>query len=80
VPIALLEPTVGAEAAILMTAAAFGLGHWYGNPSGPTGVLLTFGAGLGLAKAFIETRGLVWAWALHGLFDIVIFVFIVMQA
>jgi membrane protease YdiL (CAAX protease family) len=79
VPIALLEPTVGAEAAIWMTAAAFGLGHWYGNPSGPTGVLLTFAAGLGLAKAFVETRGLAWAWALHALFDVVIFCFIVMQ-
>jgi membrane protease YdiL (CAAX protease family) len=79
VPIALLEPSVGAEAAIWMTAAAFGLGHWYGHPSGPTGVLLTFAGGLMLAKAFVETRGLAWAWALHALLDVVIFVFIVMQ-
>lgn len=80
VPIALLEPTVGAEGAIWMTATAFGLGHWYGNPSGPTGVLLTFAGGLMLAKAFLETRGLVWAWTLHTFLDVVIFCFIVMQA
>jgi membrane protease YdiL (CAAX protease family) len=79
VPIALLEPSVGAEAAIWMTAAAFGLGHWYGHPSGPTGVLLTFAAGLMLAKAFVETRGLAWALALHALLDLVIFVFVVME-
>lgn len=80
VPIALLEPSVGAEAAIWMSAAAFGLGHWYGHPSGPTGVLLTFAAGLMLAKAIVETRGLAWAWALHALLDLVIFLFIVMEA
>jgi membrane protease YdiL (CAAX protease family) len=79
VPLALLEPSAGAEAAIWMTAAAFGLGHWYGHPSGPTGVLLTFAAGLVLAKAFVETRGLAWAWALHALLDVVIFLFIVMK-
>jgi len=79
VPLALLEPTVGAEAAIWITAAAFGLGHWYGNPSGPTGVLLTFAGGLMLAKAFLETRGFLWAWALHAFLDVVIFCFIVMQ-
>jgi membrane protease YdiL (CAAX protease family) len=80
VPIAALEPSVGAEAAIWMTAAAFGLAHWSGHPSGPTGVLLTFGAGLILAKAIVETRGLAWAWALHALLDVVIFFFIVMEA
>jgi membrane protease YdiL (CAAX protease family) len=79
VPIALLEPSVGAEAAIWMTAAAFGLGHWYGHPSGPTGVLLAFAAGLVLAKAFVETRGLASAWVLHAILDVVIFLFIVME-
>jgi membrane protease YdiL (CAAX protease family) len=80
VPIAALEPSVGAEAAIWMTAAAFGLAHWSGHPSGPTGVLLTFAGGLMLAKAFVETRGIAWAWAIHALLDVVIFVFIVMEA
>jgi membrane protease YdiL (CAAX protease family) len=80
VPIAALEPSVGAEAAIWMTAAAFGLAHWSGHPSGPTGVLLTFAGGLMLAKAFVETRGIAWAWAIHALVDVVIFVFIVMEA
>jgi membrane protease YdiL (CAAX protease family) len=79
VPIGLLEPSVGAEAAIWITAAAFGLGHWYGHPSGPIGVLLTFAGGLILAKAFVETRGLACAWALHAVLDVVIFVFIVLE-
>jgi membrane protease YdiL (CAAX protease family) len=79
VPIAVLEPTVGAETAIWMTAAAFGLAHWYGHPSGPTGVLLALGAGLFLAKALVETRGLAWALSLHALLDILIFFSIVME-
>lgn len=79
VPIGLLEPSVGAEAAIWITAAAFGLGHGYGHPSGPIGVLLTFAGGLILAKAFVETRGLAWAWALHAVLDVVIFLFIVLE-
>lgn len=80
VPIAALEGPLGGEAAIWITAAAFGLAHWYGHPSGPTGVIMAFLAGLFLAKAYVETRGIFWSWTLHAVFDLVIFLFLVIQA
>lgn len=79
--LARLTPVLGAEAAIWMTALSFGLAHWYGgNPSGPTGVAMTTVFGLVLAKSMIETRGLLWAWAMHGAADVVIFAVLVMAA
>jgi len=79
--LARLSPVLGAETAIWMTALFFGLAHWYSaNPSGPTGVALTSVFGLVLAKSMFETRGLFWAWAMHGAADVVIFTFLVMAA
>jgi membrane protease YdiL (CAAX protease family) len=78
VPLALAVPFVGGERAIWMTATAFGLGHWFGHPSGPSGVALTLIAGLVLAKAMLETRGLVWPWAIHAVQDVLIFAFLVL--
>jgi membrane protease YdiL (CAAX protease family) len=80
VPLALAVPIVGGERAIWMTATAFGLAHWFGHPSGPSGVALTFLAGLVLAKAMLETRGLVWPWAIHAAQDVVIFTFLVLAS
>lgn len=77
--LARLVPVVGAETSIWMTALLFGLPHWYsGNPSGPTGVAMTMVVGLVLAKSMLETRGLFWAWAMHGAGDVGIFAFLVM--
>jgi membrane protease YdiL (CAAX protease family) len=78
VPLALAGPVVGGEQAIWMTATAFGLAHWFGHPSGPSGVALTLIAGLVLAKAMLETRGLFWPWAMHAVQDVVIFSFLVL--
>jgi membrane protease YdiL (CAAX protease family) len=78
VPLALAVPVVGGERAIWMTATAFGLGHWFGHPSGPSGVALTLLGGLFLAKAILETRGLLWAWAIHAVQDVLIFAFLVL--
>ncbi len=80
VPLALAVPVVGGERAIWMTATAFGLGHWFGHPSGPSGVALTLIAGLVLAKAMFETRGLFWPWAIHAVQDVLIFVFLVLAS
>lgn len=80
VPLALAVPVVGGERAIWMTATAFGLGHWFGHPSGPSGVALTLIGGLVLAKAMVETRGLFWPWAIHAAQDVVIFVFLVLAS
>lgn len=80
VPLALAVPVVGGERAIWMTATAFGLGHWFGHPNGPSGVALTLVGGLVLAKAMFETRGLFWPWAIHAVQDVVIFAFLVLAS
>jgi membrane protease YdiL (CAAX protease family) len=80
VPLALAVPVVGGERAIWMTATAFGLAHWFGHPRGPSGVALTIVAGLFLAKAMLETRGLFWPWAIHAVQDVLIFAFLVLAS
>jgi membrane protease YdiL (CAAX protease family) len=64
-----------AEAALL-TAAYFGLGHYYGQPSGTLGVLMAGFAGWIWARSMIETRGYFWAFATHMVQDSIIFAFL----
>jgi membrane protease YdiL (CAAX protease family) len=78
--LARLAPVVGASPAMLMTATVFGIGHWNGHPSGPTGVLMTAFAGWWLARSMIKTRGSLWAWSVHAAQDVLIFLFLVMAA
>ena len=65
---------------VLITAAFFGLGHFYGQPSGPIGVLMAGFAGWIWARSMIETRGWAWALIIHMLQDLVIFSFLVVGA
>ena len=65
---------------ILLTAVFFGLGHYYGQPSGPLGVLMAGFAGWIWARSMIETRGGVWAFLIHMVQDIVIFTFLAVGA
>jgi membrane protease YdiL (CAAX protease family) len=67
-----VSPAEGA----LLTAALFGLGHYYGQPSGPLGVVMASIAGWLWARSMIETRGFVWAFFIHMVQDIVIFTFL----
>jgi membrane protease YdiL (CAAX protease family) len=64
----------------LLTAVFFGLGHYYGQPSGPLGVLMAGFAGWIWARSMIETRGGVWALLIHFVQDIVIFAFLAVGA
>jgi membrane protease YdiL (CAAX protease family) len=64
----------------LLTAVFFGLGHYYGQPSGPLGVLMAGFAGWVWARSMIETRGGVWAFLIHFVQDIVIFAFLAVGA
>jgi membrane protease YdiL (CAAX protease family) len=66
--------------AALLTAVLFGLGHFYGQPSGPIGVLMAGFAGWIWAKSMIETGGFVWAFTIHMVQDIVIFSFLAVAA
>lgn len=70
-----LGAVFGSQQAIFMTAALFGLGHYYGWPGGPFGVVLAAYLGWWAAKSMIETRGFVWAFALHFLGDVIVYAF-----
>ena len=65
---------------ILLTAVYFGLGHYYGQPSGPLGALMAGFAGWIWARSMIDTRGGVWAFLIHMVQDIVIFTFLAVGA
>jgi membrane protease YdiL (CAAX protease family) len=65
---------------ILLTAVFFGMGHYYGQPSGPLGVLMAGFAGWIWARSMVETRGGVWAFLIHVFQDIVIFTFLAVAA
>lgn len=75
-----LRKVVSPGEAALLTAALFGLGHYYGQPSGPIGVVMAGFAGWIWARSMIETRGFAWAFFIHMVQDIVIFSFLVMGA
>jgi membrane protease YdiL (CAAX protease family) len=66
--------------AALLTAAYFGLGHYYGHPSGTLGVLMAGFAGWIWARSMIETRGYFWAFTSHMVQDIIIFAFLATAA
>jgi membrane protease YdiL (CAAX protease family) len=62
--------------AVLLTAAFFGLEHFYGHPSGATGVAMAGFAGWIWARSMIETRGSFWAFVIHMALDIIILTFL----
>ncbi|HEY2139995.1 MAG TPA: CPBP family intramembrane glutamic endopeptidase [Chthoniobacterales bacterium] len=65
---------------IALTAVFFGVGHYYGQPSGALGVLMAGLAGWIWARSMIETRGGLWAFLIHLVQDIVIFTFLAVGA
>jgi uncharacterized protein len=65
-------PLFGATQALLMTTVVFAFGHWFGHPSGPTGVVLAGLAGYIWGRSIISTKGIGWAWIIHGVQDLVI--------
>lgn len=75
-----LVPAVGKQHALLILAAGFGLGHYYGVPYGVVGVLLAGFLGYIMGKSMLETKGFFWAWFIHLLMDILIFTFEAMGA
>jgi len=74
-----LGPALGASQALWMTSVLFGLGHWFGHPSGPTGVVMAGFAGFLWGKSMLDTRGFGWAWIIHGFQDVVIFGLLLMS-
>jgi membrane protease YdiL (CAAX protease family) len=75
-----LRNVFGPAENILLTAVFFGIGHYYGQPSGPLGVLMAGFAGWVWARSMVDTRGGVWAFLIHMAQDIVIFTFLAVGA
>lgn len=73
--LSVLEDATGKKQALLLMAAFFGIGHFYGVPYGVIGVLLATFLGWFLGKSMLETRGLFWAWFIHFWQDVFIFAF-----
>jgi membrane protease YdiL (CAAX protease family) len=58
----------------IISGVLFGLPHYFGQPSGPIGVLMAGFLGWLLALSLIETQGLLIPWGIHFVQDVVIFV------
>jgi membrane protease YdiL (CAAX protease family) len=78
--LARLSPAVGPAQSLWLTSVRFGVGHWFGNPSGPFGATMATLVGWFWGKSILETRGLFWAWVTHAIQDVVIYSLIAMQA
>jgi hypothetical protein len=74
--LATLEPVGGNKNALWMAAYFFGGAHYFGTPGGIIGGLLSIFMGWILGKGMVETRGFFWAWWIHWLSDIAIFIFL----
>ncbi len=68
----LLPPSVIA----ILSATGFGVAHYGGTPGGPVGVLMAGFLGWILARSLLETGGMFWPVAIHGLQDLVIMTFL----
>ena len=64
---------------LIISAILFGLPHYFGNPSGVIGILMSGVLGYILCKATIETKGLSIAWSIHFVQDIIIFTALMMM-
>ena len=71
-----LLPALGKPQSLWLTSLRFGIGHFYGNPSGLLGVAGATIFGFLLARSMMETGGSGWAWTIHFAEDVVIFALI----
>ncbi len=77
-PLARLVPALGAGPALLVTSILFGIGHYYGHPSGLSGIVLASVGGWLLGLSMLGTRGIAAPWLIHGLQDVLIFAAVAM--
>ena len=57
----------------VISALVFGLPHYFGTPGGVVGTLMAGFLGWLLARSVVDTRGMFWAWFIHFLLDVIIF-------
>jgi membrane protease YdiL (CAAX protease family) len=77
--LARLKNIVSPREAVVLSAVLFGVGHFFGQPSGWGGALMAGIAGWAWAKSMIETRGFTCAFASHFVQDMVIFGFLALS-
>ncbi len=80
VPLAHLRGVLPLRESLLLTSVFFGSAHYFGQPSGPIGVVMAGVAGWIWAKSMVETRGAGWAVGIHWVQDVVIFCFLALAA
>ena len=71
-------PALGAGPALLVTSILFGIGHYYGHPSGLSGIVLASVGGWLLGLSMLGTKGIAAPSLIHGLQDVLIFAAVVM--
>jgi membrane protease YdiL (CAAX protease family) len=74
--LARLKGVIPQREAFLVIAVVFGVGHYFGQPSGWTGVLMAGIAAWVWAKSMVETRGFACAFMIHFVEDLVLFGFL----
>ena len=75
-----LRKSVDQRQAVLLTAAFFGIAHYYGVPYGLLGVIMAGFLGWFLGKSMTETKGFFWPWFIHFLQDVLVFSFMAVGA
>jgi uncharacterized protein len=73
--IGIISPLYGIWAVpviVLLSAALFGIPHYFGMPSGVVGALMAGFLGWLLAMSLVETQGFLLAWVIHFVQDVVI--------
>ncbi len=71
-------PLFGKGASMILVASWFGIGHYFGVPSGSAGVILVTIGGWIFAKSMIETQGMGWALFLHFVSDFTVYLIILL--
>ncbi len=68
-----LYGAVSPFALMAISGVVFGLAHYRGEPGGVTGMFMAGVLGWLSMKSVLETHGMFWAWFIHFLQDVVIF-------
>ena len=68
-----LREALPKERLLLVSAAFFGVAHYYGAPGGVLGVIMSGALGWYMGRSMYETEGFVSAWLIHFFQDVVIF-------
>ncbi len=71
-------PLFSKGASLILVASWFGMGHYFGVPSGVTGVILTTIGGWVFAKSMVETRGFAWPLFMHFVSDFTVYIVILL--